>query len=156
EEDLLHLVGLRVLARDDALELAVLEVVDLRRRLGMTKEALRREDDERLPPGAEHLTAERVEEPRRRRQVADLDVVLGRQLQEAFDARARVLRPLPFVAVRQKKDEPREAEPLVLGRDDELIDDDLRRVEEVAELRLPHDEAARAVEAVAILEAEDA
>ena len=77
-------------------------------------------------------------------------------LEKAFDARARVLGPLPLVAVRQEQDEARQAEPLVLGRHDELVDDDLRRVHEVAELRLPDDEAVGRVEAVAVLEAEDA
>ncbi len=109
-----------------------------------------------LRQGRLHLPAQHVEELRRRRQVADLDVVLGGELQEPLDARARVLGPLPLEAVRQEQDEARQARPLVLGRDDELVDDDLRRVREVAELRLPDDELVGAVEGVAVLEAEHA
>ena len=67
-----------------------------------------------------------------------------------------MLRPLPFEAVRQEHHEPREPIPLIFGADDELVDDDLRTVDEVAELRLPHDEPVGAVEAVAVLEAEHA
>ena len=52
---------------------------------------------------------EHVEELRGRRQVADLDVVLGGELQEALDARARVLGPLALEAVRQEQHEAREA-----------------------------------------------
>src|SRR5690606_3256613 len=52
--------------------------------------------------------------------------------------------------------EPAQAPPLVLRAGDELVDDDLGDVDEVAELRLPQDEPLRAIEAVAVLEAEDA
>ena len=79
------------------------------------------------------------------RRLADLQVVLGRELQEALDARARVLGPLPLVAVRQQQHEPGEQPPLVLAGGEELVDDDLRAVGEVAELRLPEDERLRVV-----------
>ena len=141
---------------DDALEPAARELVDRAHSLGVTQERLGREDDERLAPGSVHLAPQHVEELRRRRQVAHLDVVLGRELEEPLDAGARVLGPLSLEAVRQEQHEPREARPLVLGGDDELVDDDLRRVGEVAELRLPHDELVGAVERVAVLEAEHA
>src|SRR5207249_1610909 len=44
--------------------------------------------------------------------------------------------------------------PLLLGAHDELIDDHLRRVHEIAELRLPDHERLRVFEAVAVLVAE--
>src|SRR5436305_9534473 len=44
--------------------------------------------------------------------------------------------------------------PLGESRDDELVDDHLRAVDEVPELRLPEHEGARAVDRVAVLEAE--
>ena len=84
--------------------------------VGVTQQALRRHDDERLAPRAQHLPAQRVEDLRRRGQVADLDVVLGAQLQEALEARARVLRALALEAVRQEQHEAAEAVPLVFGR----------------------------------------
>ena len=64
--------------------------------------------------------------------------------------------PCPSKPCGRSKHEAREARPLVLGRDDELVDDDLRRVREVAELRLPDDELVGPVERVAVLEAEHA
>ena len=44
--------------------------------------------------------------------------------------------------------------PLVLGRDDELVDDRLRAVAEVAELRFPAHERVVVGDRVAVLEAE--
>ena len=130
--------------RNHALEASVREVVDGGDGLLVPEEALRGEDDERLSPRAEHLAAEAVEQLRRRRQVANLDVVRGRELQEALDAGARVLRTGALVAVGQEEREAGKPEPLVLGGDDELVDDDLRAVGEVAELGLPQDERLRA------------
>src|SRR5262245_66583102 len=65
-----------------------------------------------------------------------------------------MLRSLAFVAVRQETYEAAEALPLGLGRGDELIEDDLRAVGEVAELGFPHDEHARVAHGVAVLEAD--
>ena len=76
------------------------------------------------------------------------------ELQVALDARAGVLRPLAFVAVRQQHDDAGEQTPLVLAGGDELVDDDLRAVGEVAELRLPEHQRLGIVAAEAVLEAE--
>ena len=62
--------------------------------------------------------------------------------------------PLPFVAVRQQHHQAAHALPLRVRRGDELVDDHLRAVREVAELRLPERERGRVGEAVAVLEAE--
>ena len=67
-----------------------------------------------------------------------------------------MLRPLAFVAVRQEQHEAAVLAPLLLGRGDELIDDDLRAVHEVAELRFPQHERAGIGDGVAVLESEDA
>src|SRR6266545_2665238 len=91
---------------------------------------------------------------RRRRRLADLDVVLGGEIQETLRAGARVLRPLPLVTVRQQKDQTRQEAPFVLTGRQELVDDHLRAVGEVPELRLPKDERLRIVAAVAVLEAQ--
>ncbi len=69
--------------------------------------------------------------------------------------RVRVLRALPLVAVRQQHHQAREQAPLVLAGAEELVDDHLRAVGEIAELRLPQDERFRVVAAVAVLERED-
>ena len=100
-----------------------------------------------------HLAAQQVEVLRRRGGVHDLDVVLGAQREEALDAGRGVLRALPLVAVGQQHDEARGLPPLVLGGDEELVDDDLRAVHEVAELRLPHHERVLVHDRVAVLEA---
>ena len=82
---------------------------------------------------------------RRRRWLTDLKVVFGAQLQEPFDAGARVLKALAFVPVRQ----------FIFGRRDALIDDHLRIVREIAELRLPQHQRFGVITAVAVLEADD-
>ena len=51
--------------------------------------------------------------------------ILVRHLEEALHAAARVLGPLPVVAVGQEDDEARLAEPLGLARGEELVEDDL-------------------------------
>ena len=67
----------------------------------------------------------------------DLDVVLGRELDEALDARAGMFRSLAFVAVGQKHDDAGEQVPLGFSSADELVDDGLRDINEVAELGFP-------------------
>ena len=121
----------------------------------MAQHALGGEDDERLAPGAKRLPAEKMEVLRRVGGLADLHVVVGGELEVALDAGAGVLRALAFVAVRQQHDDAGEQAPLGFAGSDELVDDDLRAVGEVAELRLPEDEGFGIVAGVAVFEAED-
>src|SRR6266480_4035463 len=65
-----------------------------------------------------------------------------------------MLRAAALVAVREEKGEPRRLAPFGESRDDELVDDDLRAVREIAELRFPADQRIRRVGAVAVLEPE--
>src|SRR5687768_6311008 len=65
-----------------------------------------------------------------------------------------MFRPLPFVAVRQEADEARHAQPFALARRDELVEDDLRAIGEIAELRLPQSERVRLGKRIAVFEAE--
>src|SRR5215467_221678 len=81
-------------------------------------------------------------------------VIATRKLQETFEPRARMFRPLALVPVRQEQHEPRSLPPLGPRRRDELIDDHLCRIGEVAVLRLPEDQHLTGQAAVAILEAE--
>ena len=85
----------------------------------------------------------------------DLHVVFCRQAEEALEPGAGMFRPLPFEAVGQQHDDAAQAVPLLFGTADELVDDDLRDVGEVAELRLPKDQPVGEVQAVAVLEAQD-
>ena len=109
-----------------------------------------------LRHGAQRLPPQQVKVLRGGRRLADLNVVLGGELQKPLDARAGVLRPLPFVAVRQQQHQAGEQPPLVFAARDELVDDDLRAVREVAELRFPQHQRLGIVAAVAVLEAQDA
>ena len=77
-------------------------------------------------------------------------------LQEAFEPGAAVFRPLPLVPVRQQHHEAAEAVPFILAAGEELVDDDLGGVHEVAELALPNDQALRRVDAVPVLEPQHA
>ena len=87
----------------------------------------------RLPP-------ENVEVLRRRRRIRDIHVVLGARLQEPLETRARMLRTLSFVAMRKQQHDRRILSPLRAIGDDELIDDRLRDVHEIAELCFPQHE----------------
>src|SRR5450432_593595 len=91
---------------------------------------------------------------RRRRQVADLDIVLRAGLEKPLEPRIGMLRTLTFVAVRQEEDNAARALPLRFGRDDELVDDGLRAVGEIAELRLPETEHVWIIERITVVESE--
>src|SRR5690242_14126973 len=66
-----------------------------------------------------------------------------------------MLRPLPFITVRQEQSEPAQAAPLGFARADELVDDDLRAVREVTELAFPDHQGIRLSGRVTVLEAHD-
>ena len=83
---------------------------------------------------------------------AHLDVVVGAQLQIALDAAGRVLRPLAFVAVRQQHGEAAQPAPLGFTGGDELVDDHLRTVGEIAELRFPYRQRIRFGSGITVLE----
>ncbi len=89
-----------------------------------------------------------------RRGLHHLHVVVGRQLQKALEPRRRVLGTLTFVAMRQHQRQARLAAPLHFAGGNELINDYLRAVDEVAELRLPYHQRVRLGARVAILEGE--
>ena len=63
-----------------------------------------------------------------------------------------VLGPLALVAVGQQQHEARRLTPLVVGGHEEVVDDDLGAVGEVAELRLPRHQGVGGLHRVAVLE----
>lgn len=69
-------------------------------------------------------------------------IVVG-HLEEALHASTGMLRSHSLVAVRQQKHQSRLANPLLLTGRDELVDDALRVIVEVTELRLPDDQRLR-------------
>src|SRR5260370_1157717 len=90
------------------------------------------------------------------RRLANLEIVEGSELKEALDAGAGMLRALTFVPVRQQQYDARKQVPLGLAGDDELVNDGLRDVREVAKLSFPQNQRLGEIAAVAILKAEDA
>ena len=111
-------------------------------------------DHQRLAGPRQGLGPEQVEVLRRRRRVGHPDVVLGGEHEEALQPGAGVLRPLALEAVGEQQHQAALLAPLVLGGHDELVDDDLAAVDEVAELRLPCDERVLVRDGVAVLEAQ--
>ena len=67
-----------------------------------------------------------------------------------------MLRSHALKTVRQEHDDSRKTIPLILGTDNELINHDLRCVDEISKLRLPDNQPIGAVETVAVLETKDA
>ena len=82
-----------------------------------------------------------------------MQIVFGGELQETLDPRAGVLRALSFIAVRQEQHQSGGQIPFVFAGADELIDDHLRAVHEIAELRLPQNECLGIVAAESVLKA---
>src|SRR6185312_750421 len=101
------------------------------------QQALRRHDDQRLAEGLQHLAAQHVEHLCGRGGHAYLHVGFRTKLQVAFEPRGGMLGPGSFVAVRQEEHEAAVALPLRLAGADELNDDDLGAIGEVAVLALP-------------------
>ena len=65
-----------------------------------------------------------------------------------------MLRSLAFVAVRQQQDDAARPLPFRFRRNDELIDDGLRAIREIAELRFPQAKHVRVIERIAVIEPE--
>ena len=61
---------------------------------------------------------------------------------------------MPFVAVWQQHDESRALPPLVVGGHEELVDDDLSAVDEIAELGFPQRQDFWAFDGIAVFETE--
>src|ERR1700722_19053144 len=84
------------------------------------------------------------------RGLADLNIVASGQLQEALHTRARMFGALAFITVGQKKDKAGEQVPLIFSGADELIDDGLRDIGEVAKLGFPQDQSFGIVATVSV------
>ena len=103
----------------------------------MAQETLWGHDDERLAPGTKSLSAEAVEILRGGGGIDDLQVVFGGEMEEAFEARAGMLRALALEAVREQQDQAAELLPFFLSTGDELVHDGLSRVPEITVLSFP-------------------
>mmetsp|Transcript_7917 Transcript_7917/g.23438 ORF Transcript_7917/g.23438 Transcript_7917/m.23438 type:complete len:649 (+) Transcript_7917:486-2432(+) len=148
-------------------------ILDARHAPLVPEQILRRDDNEGLAEIAVDLPSQAVEVVGGRRAIHDLPValldlhprgplhvgdvmrILVDLLQEPFDAAGGMLGALPVVAVGKEHDKSGLAHPLVLSGGYELIDHDLGPVDEISELRLPHDEGVGVLQAVSQFEAED-
>ena len=81
-------------------KLAARQILERRARLLQPQQAFRSHDDERPRRRVQRLPPQEVEVLARRRAVRDPQVLLGRELEEALEPGARVLRPVALVAVR--------------------------------------------------------
>ena len=77
-----------------------------RGRLLQPEQPLRRHHDQRPRDRLERLPPEHVEVLRGGGRVDDADVLLGGELEEALQPRARVLGPVALVAVRKQQRQP--------------------------------------------------
>src|SRR6476469_10287811 len=93
---------------------------------------------------------------RRRGWITNLKIVLGAELQETLKPRAGVFGALAFVAVRQKQGQARRLPPLVFRGGNVLINNGLRSVYKIAELRFPHYQGIARHDRIAIFETEHA
>src|SRR5258708_28816858 len=67
-----------------------------------------------------------------------------------------MFRPLPFVSVRKQQPNPRRQIPFVFARADELIDDYLRAVRKITELRFPQNQRLREIAAESVFKTQTA
>ncbi len=139
---------------EDGEELGLRQVLEAVGRLRQPQQRLRGHDHQRTLLGYAGLAAQEVEVLRGRREVRHADVPLRGERQEALEAGRGVLRAGALVAVREQQRQPRGLSPLREAGDDELVDDHLRAVGEVAELCLPQHEGLGRLLRVAVLEAE--
>lgn len=143
------------------------------RRAQLVQERLGCQDDERFAKGKLYLSPKQVHVVGRCARVGHDHVdplqliqlsrglvarnriwVFVNQLHEAFEASARILWPHAFVSVREQHNESALPRPLGLTRRYELIDNDLGRISEVAELGFPNDQRVRARQRIAQLKPE--
>src|SRR5262245_27485508 len=107
----------------------------------MPQQTLRRHHNQRLSPSTQNLPPQAVEQLRRRGWLHNLKIVVRCQLEESFESRAGMFRALAFQAVRKQERNAAQPPPLVFCCGDELIDDHLRRIPEIAELSFPRDKS---------------
>src|SRR6185437_6368454 len=82
----------------------------------------------------------------------DAQVVFAAKLKESFEAGARMLGALPFLAMRKQQHQAARLPPFGFRRREELVDDHLRAICEITELRLPDHQRQGIGDAVAELE----
>ena len=142
---------LRVLVVDRALEAPFCQFARRRGHKRMAQQALRREHDQRqgIDQQQRGLPPQQVEILRGRRAVDHSHVDVGGELKEALRPGARMLGPRALVRVGQQQHHRGTLPPFAARRQQELVEDHLRAVDEVAVLRFPDDEPRRLLDVVA-------
>src|SRR5439155_4035605 len=109
--DPLHFIGGTSLGRaENFFESAMDKFFGRRRSKLGAQQTFWRHDDERLNELALHLAPQYMKILGSGSRIADLDIILCARLQKALQPRARMLRALAFVAMREQKHNP--ARPL--------------------------------------------
>lgn len=121
----------------------------------MAQQGFWRHDHQRTAHTAQRLTTQHVVNLSRSGRHANLHILLGAELQITLQTRGGVLRTLSFIAVRQQHHQTAHTAPLLLTGGDELVDDDLRTVGEVTELRFPDGQGAGFCGGVAVFEGQN-
>ncbi|CPR55807.1 Uncharacterised protein [Salmonella enterica subsp. enterica serovar Bovismorbificans] len=119
------------------LEGTVRQFIKRGNRQRVTQQRFRRHHHQRTTHPAQRLTAQHMVDLRRGGRHANLHILLGAKLQITFQTRGRVLRPLPFIAVRQQHHQTAHPAPFLLAGGDELVNHYLRAVGKIAKLRFP-------------------
>src|SRR5690349_5276845 len=87
--------------------------------------------------------------------IDDLHIVLRAHLKETLHTRRGVLRALPFETMRQQYNQAVHTVPFVFGRRKILVENDLRTVEEVAELCFPDGKDVWRCKCIAVFKTEN-
>src|SRR6516162_1789433 len=136
---------------DEREEARPLEFLERRGGFRMAKHTLWRKHDQRFAPQATGLSPQQVKILGRIRRLADIHVALGGKLHKPLDSGTRMFRALALVAVGKQQDNAGRKSPLIFAGADKLVDNDLRAVHEVTELRFPKNEPFRVVARKAVL-----
>ena len=137
---------------DGRQEGAVRQLIQAGDRQRMAQQRFRRHHHQRTTHPAQRLTTQHVIHLSRSRRYAHLHVLLSAKLQITLQTRGGVLRTLPFITVRQQHHQATHPAPFLFARGDELVDNHLRAVGEVTELRFPDGQGARFRCGIAIFE----
>src|ERR1700758_3324870 len=88
----------------------------------------------------------------RRRQIANLDIILCAKLQKSLKSCTGMFRALTFVSMRKEQNDAARSLPFRLRTDDKLIDHHLGAIHEIAELCFPEAEHVRIVHRISVVE----
>ncbi len=122
---------------------------------GIAEEAFGGHDNEWFDDFAKGLASEEVKVVGGGGGVGDGHIVLGAEWKKSFETSAGVFGALAMVAVGEEESQAGGGAPFRFGGGDVLIDLGLGAVSKIAELSFPKDEHIRAVEGVAVIEAEN-